>query len=84
MNAPNGYVRWNCEMTDTFAGEANYSWVRRGTTLIREGASHLAIMRKVKAELGLSGVRCRVCDHGNMIELKPYGQCTVSFASVEV
>ena len=84
MNAPNGYVRWNCEMTDTFGGEANYSWVRRGTTLIPSGASRLAVVRRVKRELGISGIRCRVSDLGDTLELRPYGQCTVAFATVEV
>jgi hypothetical protein len=39
-----GYVKWDVEMTDTFGGEANYAWIRRGTTLVREGASRLAIV----------------------------------------
>ena len=77
------YVTWNVELTDTFGGEANYAWVRRGTTLLREGASRLAIVRAVKRELGISGTRCRVTDHGDMLELKPYGTCTVAFATVQ-
>lgn len=24
------YDKWNVEYTDTFSGEANYSWIRRG------------------------------------------------------
>lgn len=78
-----GYVKWDVEMTDTFGGEANGSWVRRGTTLVREGASRLAIVRAVKRELGITGTRCRVTDHGDMLELKPYGFCTVAFATVQ-
>ncbi len=78
-----GYVSWNVELTDTFGGEANYAWIRRGTTLVREGASRLAIVRAVKRELGISGTRCRVTDHGDMLELKPYGTCTVAFATVQ-
>lgn len=78
-----GYVKWDVEMTDTFGGEANYSWVKRGTTLVREGASRLSIVRAIKRELGISGTRCRVYDHGDMLELKPYGTCTVAFATVQ-
>lgn len=78
-----GYVAWNVELTDTFGGEANYAWVRRGTTLVRDGASRLAIVRAVKRELGITGTRCRVTDHGDMLELTPYGTCTVAFAAIQ-
>jgi hypothetical protein len=76
-------VTWNCEHTDTFGGEANYSWVRRGTTLVPEGATSRQIVRAVKATLGLTGVRCRTFDHGDMLELRPVGSATVAFATVQ-
>jgi len=76
-------VTWNCEHTDTMCGEANYSWVRRGTTLVPEGATRLQIVRAVKATLGLTGVRCRTFDCGDMIELRPVGSATVAFATVQ-
>lgn len=78
-----GYVKWDVEMTDTFGGEANYSWIKRGTTLVKEGASRLSLVRAVKRELGITGTRCRVTDHGDMLELKPYGSCTVAFATLQ-
>jgi hypothetical protein len=74
------FVKWDVEMTDTFGGEPNYSWIKRGTTLVREGASRLSIVRAIKRELGISGTRCRVYDHGDMLELTPYGTCTVAYA----
>ena len=76
-------VRWACEMTDTFGGEANYSWVRRGTTILPENATQRQVVRAVKATLGITGVRCKTFDCGDMIELRPVGQCTVAFATVE-
>jgi hypothetical protein len=67
------------EMTDTFGGEANYSWVRRGEVSLREGASDLALVRAVKAELGLTGVRCQREEYGEQIVLRPVGACVVVF-----
>jgi len=67
------------EYTDTFGGEANYSWVQRGTVTVPANASDTAIVRKVKARLGLSGVRCRRDDIGDSIALYPADSCTVVF-----
>ena len=79
----NGHCRWQCEMTDTFGGEANYGWVKRGTTLVRDGASRRSVVMAVKRELGLTGTRCRTYDHGDMIEMRPIGSCTVAFATID-
>lgn len=76
-------VTWNCEHTDTFGGEANYAWVQRGTTLVADNATRRQVVRAVKATLGLTGVRCRTFDHGDMLELRPVGSATVAFATVQ-
>ena len=68
------------EMTDTFAGESNYSWVKRGKIEMEDTPfSNLAAVRKVKKELGYNGVRCKTTDYGDMIELRPIGMCIVIF-----
>ena len=69
------------EVTDTYGGEANYSWVTRGRVDCKEGEdySDLAAVRRVKRALGWSGVRCRVENYGDMIALYPRGQCIVCF-----
>jgi hypothetical protein len=83
------------EYTDTFAGEANYCWVRRGKVTMPElthygydgshgyaRANKIAsreLMRRVKAELGLTGSRGRTYHHGDMSEFRPYGMNTVLF-----
>lgn len=67
------------EMTDTFSGEANYSWVRRGSVELPEGASDLTLVRRVKKALGLEGVRCSREEYGEQIALRPVGTCTVIF-----
>lgn len=70
------------EYTDTFGGEANYSWVKRETLTLPVGLSDLAIMRRAKSAMGLNGARGRSYSHGDMWEFRPYGCCTVMFASV--
>jgi hypothetical protein len=67
------------EMTDTFGGEANYSWCERGTIHVPENASRLAIVRAVKREVGWSGFRCKRSDFGDRIDLRPFGICQVLF-----
>lgn len=74
---------YNVEYTDTFGGEANYSWVDRDTFETPENASNRAIMRKAKALIGLSGVRGRTYDHGDTIEFRPYRSCTVMFVTFQ-
>jgi hypothetical protein len=75
--------RVNVELTDTFGGEANYSWCKRETFFVPEGTSDLAIVRRAKAAIGLTGAACKRSDLGDMIELRPIGSCTVCFISFE-
>ena len=70
-----------CEHTDTFGGEANYSWVQREEFSLPDSASDLSVVRAAKAALGLSGVRCRRSQLGDTLELRPYGSCSVVFIS---
>ena len=72
------------ELTDTYGGEANYSWVRRRTLEMPDNASNLAIVRRAKRALGISGVRCRV-DHynGDTWEIRPYGWAAFAFITVD-
>ena len=88
---------YNVEFTDTFAGEANYSWVKRarhtmpelthyGYTGSADGSYSKAnkvaqreLMKAAKASMGLTGVRGRTVNHGDLIEFRPYRSCTVMF-----
>jgi hypothetical protein len=81
--------------TDTFGGEANYSWVKRATVFMPElthygydGQTNYSkanktyereLMKAAKAKLGLTGIRGRTDRHGDLIEFRPYGSCTVLF-----
>lgn len=69
------------EYTDTFGGEANYSWVKRATIAGDADISDLALMRRAKAALGLSGLRGVTYRHGDMIEFRPYRMCCVLFVT---
>jgi hypothetical protein len=74
-------MRVSYEYTDTFGGEANYSWCRRGS--FNCGGSDLSIIRRVKKELGLNGVKCRKEDNGDLVTLIPIGSNTIVFISFE-
>lgn len=71
------------EHTDTFGGEANYAWIKRGVINGKPGTdiSDLAAVRRVKRALDLSGVPCRRESYGDDIVLRPRGSCTVVFIS---
>jgi hypothetical protein len=73
----------NVEYTDTFAGEANYSWVRRESLELPTGLSSRTIMRRAKNAMGLSGVKGKSFSYGDSWEFRPYGSCTVMFAMVQ-
>ena len=66
-------IHW--EVTDTFGGEANYSWVNRGKIKCKPGEdySNLAAVRRAKKDAGWENLRCKREDYGDMIVLRPYG-----------
>jgi len=76
-------VKWSLEYTDTFGGEANYSWVKRETLECASGLSNLALVRRFKSALGLSGMRGKSYFTGDMWEFRPYGACTIAFATFD-
>lgn len=70
----------NLEYTDTFGGQANYSWVRRAH-IPSDGLSRLALIRRAKAWAGLSGVPCEVSCWGDGYEIRPRRMATVLFVA---
>lgn len=78
---PARMIRYNCELTDTFGGEANYSWCRRKTITVPDTISDLALVRRAKAALGITGERCRRSDYGDDIRLDVVGAAMVAFVS---
>lgn len=69
------------EVTDTFGGEANYSWVKRGTieSQPNEVYTDLAAVRRVKKAIGWNGLRCTVEHDSDSITLRPIGYNQVCF-----
>lgn len=78
-------MKVRAELTDTFGGEANYSWVRRIELDVPELLSEKAIVRRVKKEFGLSGLRARRRDSfGDSLALWGFdGDCVVLFINFE-
>jgi hypothetical protein len=74
-------MKINIELTDTFGGDANYSWVRRYTLDEPENTTQRALIRRIKRVAGLTGIRCVTDDHGDMIAIRPVGACVVLFAT---
>ena len=72
-------MKFRIEYTDTFGGDANYSWVRRATIEAPAEISDLALMRRAKKALDLSGVRGRRESWGETLVFRPYGSCTILF-----
>jgi len=86
---------YKIEHTDTFGGEANYSWVRR-TFITMPELTHYGydggygyakanktyereLMRKAKAAMGLTGVRGTVERWGEIIAFRPYKSASIMF-----
>ena len=69
---------FNYEYTDTFSGEANYSWVKRGTV---KADSFDKALRLAKKELQMTGVHGKKEKMGDSIKFTPYRSNTVLFIS---
>jgi hypothetical protein len=74
------------EMTDTFGGEANYSWVKRATiTDLPENYTRRQLLKRVREALELgSGVKLKLTiDCGDLIRYDIVGACVCIFISWE-
>ena len=67
-------ITYELEATDTFGGEANYSWVRRDTFEASDSLSNRALVRRAKAFAGFTGLRCEVLDIGDGVQVTPIGR----------
>ena len=66
------------ELTDTFGGEANYSWIKRHE-FETDGLTDNQIIRKARKLIGLDGVQTTKSDCGDMIQWNIKGACLVAF-----
>ena len=62
-------MSYNIEVTDTFGGEANYCWVKRGTTKAR---SRRGLIAAAKRLAGWNGwCRVNVEYYGDALTIRP-------------
>lgn len=71
---------FDLELTDTFGGEANYSWVRRGIVTVASGKRR-TIVCAAKAWAGWTGTPCEVEDYSDSLTIRPRGICQVLFVT---
>jgi hypothetical protein len=72
-------MKYQFEYTDTYGGESNYSWVKRGEVTANDLLHAFRLARK---ELGLTGVK-GILERWNNDEGKwtPKRSCTVLFVN---
>ena len=71
-------MKYEIEMTDTFGGEANYSWVRRATFEAPDNASNALLVRRAKKALEITGNH-KTSDFGDGLELRFPNCCMIAF-----
>ena len=62
-------LRYQLEHTDTFGGDANYSWVNREEISINASYSGPWVVRKAKEAMGLTGMQGVTVDYGDTIRV---------------
>lgn len=76
--------KYKLELTDTFGGEANYTWVKRTTLELPEGAGDKWLGVFAREWAGFTGVRCEVENDGNFgLMIRPRGMCQVLFVQFD-
>lgn len=78
-------MKVNFELTDTFCGEANYSWVRRGSKEFNQWPepAERAIVQAAKQWAGLTGIPHKKENFGDTIVIRPRGLCQILFITFE-
>lgn len=72
------------EMTDTFGGEPNYSWVQRHTLDVPDNLHPHHVVRRAKRALHMQHVRCTRWEHDNIITLRPHAWARIIFITYPV
>ena len=76
-------MRFQAELTDTFGGNANYSWVKRVSFEAPDNAKTSLLVRRATRALGLMG-KHRTYDFGTEIHLSFGRDCIVAFITPEI
>lgn len=72
-------MKFDVEYTDTFGGEANYTWTQRAVIEAPDGASQRMLVGRAKKAMGLTGVTGKTTDFGDMIRFCPHYSATAMF-----
>lgn len=64
-------INYRVDYTDTFGGEANYSWLRVAHFVAPEDASNSTLVRRAKRALNMSGWPTRTERGGEVLALRP-------------
>ena len=64
------------EMTNTYGGKANYYWIKQVKVTAK---TERELIKKVKSEFSLTGIKCKKCYFGDMIQLNPRNMNIVVF-----
>ena len=75
---PTHNMQYSITYTDTFAGEANYAWVRRTLIDAPDNASNALLVRRAKRAMDITG-RHRTEPMGDVVAIYPAQSCTVLF-----
>ena len=71
---------YDVTLTDTFGGEANYSWVHREEIQVKTSNNIRVLTREARAAVGMTGVRASMfTDYGDVIQIDFSAQCVVLF-----
>lgn len=76
-------MKCSVTVTDTFAGEANYGWVKRHEFGLYDDASQRTIVRRAKALANMTGVKADTYDYGDSLTIRPRGYAQVIFVDFE-
>jgi len=74
--------KFNIELTDTFDGESNYSWVRRETLESNKNTTR-SIVRAAKKWCGFTGLRSEIENYGDLIVIRPREINQVAFVTFD-
>ena len=90
---------YEIEITDTFGGEANYSWVKRQSFDMPElthygydGSTNYAkankvysreLVKRAKRIAGWTNWRCKIENWGDTLRIEPQGSCLVAFVTYQ-
>jgi hypothetical protein len=75
-------MTYEIEVTDTFGGEANYCWVKRGETRAQSRRGRIEAAKRLAGWGGWC--RVHVDDSGDMLTLRPTatsGVCQIAFVT---